>query len=108
MKPKYYFHITFLLLTLLGLPSIATGQSLGFWKAMPPTPTTRTEAVAATVDGVVYVIGGFTPQGIAGQVDRLNLATGVWSQAAPLPQPLHHTSASVVNGKIYVIGGFTS
>lgn len=90
------------------LLGISTAYSQGFWRTMPPTPTTRTEAVAATVNGVVYIIGGFTPQGIAVRVDRLNLGTEVWNEAAPLPQPLHHTSASVVNGKIYVIGGFNS
>ncbi|MFQ5671866.1 MAG: Kelch repeat-containing protein [Nitrospinales bacterium] len=108
MESKYFFHATFVFLALLVFPAIATGQSLGFWKTLPPAPTVRTEAVAAAVDGTIYVIGGFTPKGIATRVDRLNLATGIWSEAAPLPRPLHHTSASAVNGKIYVIGGFDS
>ncbi|MFQ5716801.1 MAG: Kelch repeat-containing protein [Nitrospinales bacterium] len=80
----------------------------GFWKAMPPAPTARTEGAAAFLDGKIYVIGGFTSKGIADKVEVLDLKTGSWAEVSPLPRPLHHTSALAVNGRIYVIGGFHS
>ena len=60
------------------------------------------------LDKNIYVVGGFTPNGITNQVEVLDADSGKWSTVSPLPLPLHHTTASAVNGKLYVIGGFTS
>ncbi len=75
---------------------------------MIPPPTPRTEASVVNVENKIFIIGGFTPEGISAKVEMLDLTTGVWSERSPLPKALHHTSASTVNGKIYVIGGFES
>ena len=75
---------------------------------MTPPPTARTEASVVILENKIFIIGGFTPNGISAKVEMLDLATGIWSERSLLPQALHHTSASVVNGRIYVIGGFES
>jgi N-acetylneuraminic acid mutarotase len=88
-------------------PSIQA-KDLGSWKLLASTPSTRTEVGVTLLNGKIYVIGGFTPKGIADQVDVYDPATRKWSEAAPLPRALHHVAAVTVNGKIYVIGGFAS
>ena len=85
---------------------IGISEANGLWKSMPPAPTARTEASVTIVKDKIFVIGGFTPKGISGKVEMLNLSTGKWSKRASLPYPLHHLTASTVNEKIYAIGGF--
>lgn len=80
----------------------------GNWEDGKPAPTERTEVAVALLADEIYVVGGFTPNGITDKVEAFNPATGIWKLKSPLPRPLHHSTASVVNGKLYVIGGFDS
>jgi N-acetylneuraminic acid mutarotase len=89
------------------------------WKELAPMPTKRGAAVAAMVDGKIYVIGGATtlpgatnpaihptyPQRVLGTVEEYDPKTNTWRARANMPTPRNHTAAGVVNGKIYVIGG---
>ncbi|MBI4389617.1 MAG: galactose oxidase, partial [Nitrospinae bacterium] len=103
---------TLILLVLTLCLSLRTGPVLaeetGYWKSMPPAPTPRTEASAAPLDGKIYIVGGFTPTGIANKVEELDTRTGTWTERSPMPRPLHHTSVTAVGGKLYVIGGFST
>jgi N-acetylneuraminic acid mutarotase len=89
------------------------------WRALAPMPTKRGAAVAATVGGKMYVIGGATiapgatnpaihptvAQRVLSTVEEYDPETNVWRNRAPMPTPRNHTAAGVVDGKIYVIGG---
>lgn len=94
---------------LFGIPLASTqAEDLGAWQTLAPTPTARTEVGVTLLNGNIYVIGGFTPEGITGRVEVYDPATQEWSEAAPLPRALHHVAAVTVNGRIYVIGGFAT
>jgi N-acetylneuraminic acid mutarotase len=78
------------------------------WQLLSPTPTARTEVAVVNHQDKIYLIGGFTPNGISDQVEVYDPKSVSWSKVAPLPHPRHHTTAVSTNGKIYVIGGFSS
>ncbi len=95
-------------LLILALSSSILAQTSGTWQVLPETPTARTEVAVVNHQEKIYLIGGFTPNGISDQVEVYDPATKSWSKAAPLPSPRHHTTAVSTKGKIYVIGGFSS
>ncbi len=101
------FFIT-LLTGILFSPLISTANPEGTWVELSPTPIKRTESSSALVGDKIYLLGGFTPNGISNKVDVWDPESGTWSRIIPLPRGLHHTTASVVDGKLYVIGGFDS
>jgi non-specific serine/threonine protein kinase len=79
----------------------------GGWHEGRSSPWPRVEVSGAVVDHVVYVVGGFTPDGATtATVERLDLRTGRWSMAPPLPHPLNHASAVSYQGSLYVVGGY--
>ena len=69
------------------LPATAMAQESGAWKFLPPTPTARTEVAVVNHQDKIYLIGGFTPDGITGQVEVYDPRSNSWSKAAPLPRP---------------------
>lgn len=90
------------------------------WKALAPMPTPRGAAIAFTVNGKIYVIGGEgmhpgdAPKPLwfvgsahrsLGTVEEYDPATNTWTTRTPMPTPRNHAAGGVVNGKIYVIGG---
>jgi N-acetylneuraminic acid mutarotase len=97
-----------IVLVLVLLPASMLAQEAGDWKLLPPTPTARTEVAVVNHQDKIYLIGGFTPNGISEQVEVYDPKTKAWAKAAPLPASRHHTTAVSTNGKIYVIGGFSS
>ncbi len=101
------FFIT-LLTGILFFPLISEANPKGTWVELSPTPIKRTESSSALVGEKIYLLGGFTPNGISNKVDVWDPESGTWNQIIPLPRGLHHTTASVVDGKLYVIGGFDS
>jgi len=91
------------------------------WKPLAPLPGKRGSAIAAEVDGKIYVIGGaatmegskdpfFTPFGparVLGTNQVYDPATNKWESRNAMSVPRNHAFGGVVNGKIYVIGGRT-
>jgi N-acetylneuraminic acid mutarotase len=78
------------------------------WQTRPPMPTGRYGLVAASVNGIVYAIGGWF-NGELRTVEAYHPATKTlvaWRPRAPLPAARTWPSgAAVINGKIYVPGG---
>jgi N-acetylneuraminic acid mutarotase len=77
------------------------------WRAGPALPTARKAPTAATVNGTIYVIGGYNllqPGGM-GTVEAYDPALGTWSAKAPMPTGRSAAASAVVNGKICVFGG---
>lgn len=81
-------------------PTLAATTATG-WTSETPMTSSRQNAKAATVNGVIYVIGGGSRT-----VEAYNPTTKTWTTRRPLPEPLSPTGATNINGKIYVAGGF--
>lgn len=88
-----------------------TGPQIeGTWSTGAPMPTARTEVTGATLDGTIYVVGGFISNGThVALVEAYDTANNTWlnPSPAPLPQAIDHAGAAVVNGKLYVVGGYS-
>ncbi len=78
------------------------------WETRPSMPTGRYGLVAATVNGVIYAIGGLFNQPLR-TVEAYNPAGNtlvIWGPKALLPAArVWPSGAGVINGKIYVPGG---
>jgi N-acetylneuraminic acid mutarotase len=81
------------------------------WITKSPMPTRRLEFSSATVNGLIYVIGGrdatapITPMPVVSTVEVYDPATDSWSTGPSLPVPLADQMTIAFNGKIYAIGG---
>ena len=76
------------------------------WTSQAPMPTARWDAAAATVGGLIHVIGGFIPN----VHEAFDPATQTWTTLAPMPtrRGMNGVNGAVVGGRIYVIGGNAS
>jgi N-acetylneuraminic acid mutarotase len=72
------------------------------WSPITNIPTPCWESSAATVAGMIYVIGGENAEGL---VQVYNPANDSWSSGAPVPTPVLQHTCVAANGKIYVMGG---
>ncbi len=101
-------------LTLIHINPALADASTGTWAVVAPTPTPRTEVVAAAIDGKIYVAGGFDKPNlnnalkfaISSEVQVYDTATDSWSLTTPLPEGRHHTGIAAIDGLLYVVGGF--
>ena len=78
------------------------------WSTAKAAPIPRAEGAGATVDGKLYVIGGFVDSNLAvtTRMDVYDPRTNTWSAAAPMPVPTTHASAAVDGTTIWVAGFF--
>jgi hypothetical protein len=82
-------------------PALTASTAASNWTSEASMTVMRQRAKAATVNGVVYVIGGGSRL-----VEGYNVAARTWTTKRPLPEVLTPTGATTINGKIYVAGGF--
>jgi hypothetical protein len=88
-------------------PTVSTGElrpGQGRWLTKAAIPTARSEVAVAEVNGKIYVLGGFAPQGQSVN-EEYDPATDRWRSRAALPRPLNHAGTAGLNGKLYLIGG---
>ncbi len=91
------------------------------WRYLPPIPAKTNHAMAASVDGKVYVIGGQAtaggrrvngkfervPPGFMDSVFEYDPTTNKWTKKASMPTKRSGGVAVALDGKIYVAGGRT-
>jgi Subtilisin-like serine proteases len=77
------------------------------WYPDENMPTARTGAVAATVNGKIYVIGGYDGSYL-NTVEEYNPTTDSWTTKTSMLTNRGFSAAAVVSGKIYVFGGCNS
>ncbi len=70
-------------------------------------PTPLAHAMAATVNGRIYLLGGSTPHGPSDTIRRLDPGSGQTSGAGKLPHPLTDAAVAAVGSTIYLLGGIS-
>jgi N-acetylneuraminic acid mutarotase len=90
-------------------PAVAAAS----WSLESPLLKPRSNFKAATVNGVVYAIGGTVFEPATGiqvrpRVDAFDVATNTWAHKRSLPEALIPHGATSIKGKIYVAGGWTN
>ena len=78
------------------------------WKKGAPFPEADEELYGVTVNGKLYVIGGWGDGKARGANYEYDPATDGWTKKQPMPRPAHHAALTAVNGKIYAFGGFVA
>jgi N-acetylneuraminic acid mutarotase len=90
-------------------PELAAETVPNSWTPRIRMPTARFGLVAASVNGIIYAIGGWRGGTALQTVEAYNPNTNTlvaWTARAPLPTGrLLPNGAAVINGKIYVTGG---
>lgn len=81
------------------------------WVTEPPMPAGLFLPASASINGLLYVVGGNTDGYSSGDVNTLqvyNRATNSWTNKAQMPYAGNGMSASVIDGLLYVAGGANS
>ncbi len=93
-------------------PELAAETVPNSWTTRIRMPSGRYGLVAASVNGVIYAIGGWRGGTPLRTVEAYNPKTSTlvaWTPRAPLPSGrLLPNGAAVINGKIYVSGGLNA
>lgn len=109
MKRNRFASRTTLVFTVVLLVSqVQLFAQQGTWVAKAPLPTARLSAASASVNGIIYVIGGqvnWFGCGATGVNEAYNPATDTWTTMAPMPTARWASAAAVLNGIIYVVSG---
>jgi len=74
------------------------------WTTGAPLLVAEQTSAAASVNGKIYVFGGFIP-GTGTQKTTFEYDQGSWSRKADMPTPRDQAPAVAVDGLVYVIGG---
>ena len=79
------------------------------WITIPPLPGgARQETGVVSLDGEVWVLGGFDAAGsIVARVEIYDPQTNAWRPGPDLPLPMHHANVAVLKGTVYVAGFLT-
>jgi N-acetylneuraminic acid mutarotase len=90
-------------------PGSIFGQFTG-WSNVSNLPAARRSLAAASVNGIIYAIGGNDSSGnrSTAYVYDPTQATQGWLSVSNLPAELPGLAAASVNGKLYAIGGWNS
>ncbi len=79
------------------------------WHLRDALPAARARSAAASVGGLVYLIGGETNQTASGDVLVFDPRNNTWTPLdAPKPTPAWNSAAAAVGQLIYVAGGTTA
>ena len=73
------------------------------WARGPDLPVAVNHAMAATLDGVLYIAGGNDGDGPSAQVARLD--GDRWRRLAPLPRGRSAGGLVALEGRLYLVGG---
>ena len=74
------------------------------WERRADLAVGRSEMPAATLDGMIFVAGGF---GAGARADRYDPVADQWQQLADLPVETNHPGIAAIQGRIIVAGGYT-
>jgi N-acetylneuraminic acid mutarotase len=96
-----------LLATCLAGVVAAASAASAVWEALPDLGTPRQEIAAAFLDGALYVVGGFGPDGTTlASAERWRPGDAAWEALPDMPVAVNHPAAAAVGGRLVVIGGY--
>lgn len=75
------------------------------WIPLADLPEPRSRYALASVDGKLYLIGGWDGQSYRGEVWQYSPDSDSWDERVGMPAPSADAGAAVIDGQIYVIGG---
>jgi N-acetylneuraminic acid mutarotase len=92
-----------------GEPPVSPPGEGGSWQQLAPLAGgPRQETGVATLDGEVYVVGGFdASRGVTSMVEAYDPATDRWRRVADTPLALHHANVGAAAGKLVIAGFLT-
>jgi len=80
------------------------------WTNKASSPLYRAEALTATIDGKIYVFGGFAKdadgEGPVARSDVYDPATDTWGRIADMPRAYSHVGVAVDGHDVYFAGGY--
>src|SRR5450759_1033584 len=74
------------------------------WQRLTAMPTSRTEMASTTVNGEIYIIGGYRHPASLSIVEKYVPSTDGWYAMKDLPAALDHPTSVSLDNYIYVIG----
>ena len=79
------------------------------WYLRAPMPSARARSSVASINSVIYLIGGEVNQSVTGDVLAYLPLTNAWTAlVSPKPTSVANSPAAVINGRIYLAGGTTN
>jgi N-acetylneuraminic acid mutarotase len=91
-------------------PNVATLRAYNVatnsWSTIAPMPQARAAMGATTVNGKLYVMGGWINGVRTNTALVYDPAANSWSPIAAMPTARDHVKAVAIAGKIYAVGGF--
>lgn len=75
------------------------------WVELPPLAAARSDLALAFYGQTIYAIGGETPAGVIGVVEKLEISGRAWESLPAKPAPASEIKAAVVGGLVFVPGG---
>ena len=75
------------------------------WTFKANMPSHRSGLAAATVNGIVFAVGGRTASATVAILEAYDPATDTWTTKAPMPTPRAFLSLVAYNGLLYAISG---
>jgi DNA-binding CsgD family transcriptional regulator len=88
-----------------GIAATTTNAESSRWKELPPATEARAAFAIATVNDVIYAIGGENEGGILASVARFDPQFATWTPLSNKPTAVADVHAVVLGGRIYVPGG---
>ncbi|CAE7725298.1 KLHL8 [Symbiodinium sp. CCMP2456] len=92
-------------------PALATAECFsplhGEWRSLPPMAARRYGCAAATVNGLLYVVGGHDGHKVLASAERFDPTKGSWSRLPDMPTPRSRCAAVSMRGCLHVLGGRT-
>jgi len=86
----------------------SSGFTQARWTRLAPFPEPDEELYGVSVNGKLYVLGGFGAGKARGAVFEYDPAVDRWTKKRPMARPVHHQAMVAYQGKIYVFGGFVA
>jgi Kelch motif protein len=90
-------------------PSVSTFAydfASGRWSRLPDMGSRREHVGAASLDGMLYVLGGRAPQSLAvDTAERYNVKAERWETLEPMPVSTGGLGAVALDGRVFAVGG---
>ncbi len=75
------------------------------WEPLPVLPTPRHHTMAAAADGLIYVLGGYGPDGFNAVAGSWVYDQTSWSEIVDLPEAVGAGAAAAIDATVYLVGG---